>query len=175
MIKTQEDCQVSMHSNIHYWIFDHLICAEHPPHHGYYEGPPIHTVTVFANPFLEDKPNLDDPEVHVVFPGDEAPSEGSQWHTLYFSPGVHDIGASFHVHANKSYYIPGEAVVYGTMNNNKNEDDGEGILIYGHGTLSGDRLPHPNYANVSENEHWRYHGINIEGIFLGVTQFRILT
>ena len=54
--------------------------------------------------------------------------------------------------------------MYGTMNNNKNEDDGNGILIYGHGTLSGDKLPHPNYADdVPYDEHWRYYGIYIEG------------
>ena len=43
--------------------------------------------------------------------------------------------------------------------------DGEGILIFGHGTLSGDRLPHSNFANppLPDDEHWRYHGINIEG------------
>ena len=63
-------------------------------------------------------------------------------------------------------YIPGDAIVYGTMNNYKDGDDGNGILIYGHGTLSGDRLPHPHYANppIPDDEHWRYHGINIEGI-----------
>ena len=129
----------------------------------YYKGPPIHTVTVFANPFLPNKPSLEDPGVHVVFPGEEAPSEGA-WHTLYFSPGLHDLGANFQLHANRSYYLPGEAVVYGTMNNNKNEDDGNGILIYGHGTLSGDKLPHPNYADdVPDDEHWRYYGIYIDG------------
>ena len=118
---------------------------------------------MFANPFLPYKPSLVDPGVYVVFPGDEAPSEGD-WHTLYFSPGLHDLGANYQLHANRSYYLPGEAVVYGTMNNNKNEEDGNGILIFGHGTLSGDRLPHPNYADdVPDDEHWRYHGINIDG------------
>ena len=102
-------------------------------HSGYYTGPPIHTLTIFANPILDIKPSLTDPGVHLVIPGEEAPSEGS-WHTLYFSPGVHDVGASFCLHANKSYYIPGDAVVYGTMNNNKDGHDGEGILIFGHGT-----------------------------------------
>ena len=68
----------------------------------YYKGPPIHTVTVFANPFLPNKPSLEDPGVHVVFPGEEAPSEGA-WHTLYFSPGLHDLGANFQLHANRSY------------------------------------------------------------------------
>ena len=54
--------------------------------------------------------------------------------------------------------------MYGTMNNNKTEEDGAGILIHGHGTLSGDRLPHPSHAeNLPEDEHWRYHAINIDG------------
>ena len=55
--------------------------------------------------------------------------------------------------------------MYGTMNNNLNSDDGDSILILGHGTLSGDRLPHPNYADppLQEGEDWRYYGINVEG------------
>ena len=133
-------------------------------HSGYYTGPPIHTLTIFANAFLDDKPSLDDAGVHYVQPGKDVPSEGL-WNTLYFLPGVHDVGPSFQLHANRSYYIPGDALVYGTMNNNKDGEDGDGILIYGHGTLSGDRLPHPHYANppIPDDEHWRYHGINIEG------------
>ena len=131
----------------------------------YYKGPPIHTLTIFANAFLDDKPSLDDAGVHYVQPGEDVPSEGL-WNTLYFLPGVHDVGPSFQLHANRSYYIPGDALLYGTMNNNKDGEDGDGILIYGHGTLSGDRLPHPNFANstLPDDEHWRYHGINLEGI-----------
>ena len=125
-----------------------------------YEGPPIHTVTIFANPFIS-KPSLSDPGVHQVSPGEEAPTEGP-WHTLYFLPGLHDIGTAFRLHANRSYYIPGEAVVYGTMNNNKTWGDGHDILIFGHGTLSGDKLPHPDYAgpDVDPND---YGTINIAG------------
>ena len=93
-------------------------------HSGYYTGPPIHTLTVFANAFLSSKPSLDDSGVHYVQPGEDAPSEGS-WDTLYFLPGVHDVGPSFQLHTNRSYYIPGDAVVYGTMNNNKDGEDGE--------------------------------------------------
>ena len=35
--------------------------------------------------------------------------------------------------------------------------------IFGHGTLSGDFLPHPNYANPPSppEEHYKYHPINI--------------
>ena len=49
-----------------------------------------------------------------VSPGQEAPTEGP-WHTLYFLPGLHDVGLDFLIRANKSYYIPGDAVVYGTL------------------------------------------------------------
>ena len=82
------------------------------------QGPPIHTVTIFANPFLANKPSLNDNGVYKVTPGDKVESEGP-WHTLYFLPGIHDIGVSFPIHANKSYYIPGDAIVYGTMYNDK--------------------------------------------------------
>ena len=85
---------------------------------------------------------------------------------MYFLPGIHDIGVGFPVHSNKTYFIPGDAIVYGTMNNNKDDDDGNHILIYGHGTLSGDRLPHPNFADppIPEDEHWKYHSITIQGV-----------
>ena len=63
-----------------------------------YEGPPIHTLTIFANPLMEDKPSVDDEGVHTVAPGEEAPSEGD-WDILYFLPGTHDIGLNFTLHA----------------------------------------------------------------------------
>ena len=35
-----------------------------------------------------------------------------------------------------------------------------------HGTLSGDRLPHPNFVEppIPEDEHWKYHSITIQGV-----------
>ena len=71
-----------------------------------YSGPPIHTLTIFANPFLENKPLLDDAGVLTVEPSEQAPTEGD-WHTLYFLPGVHDIGLNFTIHSVRieiSYY-----------------------------------------------------------------------
>ena len=129
-----------------------------------YDGPPIHTLTIFANPFINDKPSLEDKGVMAVAPGEEVPSEGP-WHTLYFLPGVHDVGLSFPLHSNRSYYIPGDSLVYGTMNNNKDWSDGHHIRIYGHGTLSGDRLPHPHHGNplLPDNKHWTYDPIHISG------------
>ncbi|MBI4975958.1 MAG: endo-polygalacturonase [Spirochaetes bacterium] len=108
---------------------------------GKYEGPPIHAVSIFLNPSLKEKPQPDGTGVYAVKPGEIPPSEGA-WNTLYFLPGVHDIGAGFPVHAGRKYYIPGDAVVYGTFNNT-NWSDGSNISIFGHGTLSGARLKHP--------------------------------
>ena len=137
-----------------------------PKNKGYYDGPPIHTVTIFANPFLANKPSLDDIRVYRVTPGAEVPSEGA-WEILYFLPGIHDIGLNFQIHANKTYYIPGDAIVYGTMNNDNGNsyDDAYNVLIYGHGTLSGDKLPHPSFNDppLPETEFWRYSPIFLAG------------
>jgi len=110
---------------------------------GGYKGPAIHTVTIFGNPFLKGRPSVDDPSVYAVRPGEKPPTEGS-WRSLYFLPGKHDIGAGFQIHANKSYYIPGDAIVYGTFHNDR-EQNGHQIRIHGHGTISGDRLAHPDF------------------------------
>ena len=138
-----------------------------PKNKGFYDGPPIHTVTIFANPFLENKPSLDDIRVYRVTPGDEVPSEGA-WEILYFLPGIHDIGLNFPIHANKTYYIPGNAIVYGTMNNdhgNGDDPSASHVLIYGHGSLSGDKLPHPSYNDppLPETEFWQYSPIFLAG------------
>ena len=100
--------------------------------------------------------------VYKVIPGEDVPSEGS-WNTLYFLPGIHDIGVGFPVHSNKTYYIPGDSIVYGTFHNNDVPPDGDHILIYGHGTLSGDRLPHPHYADPSIPDN-KFRSIYIKGL-----------
>ena len=64
---------------------------------GNYDGPPIHTLTIFANPFVVDRPSEDDEGVRTVAPGEYAPSEGD-WHTLYFLPGTHDVNLNFPLH-----------------------------------------------------------------------------
>ena len=137
-----------------------------PKTRGFYDGPPIHTVTIFANPFIEDKPSLEDEGVYQVNPG-EVPSSEGDWHTLYFLPGLHDLGLSFRLHANKSYYIPGDAVVYATLNNGEDINDGHHIHIYGHGTLSGEKFPHPNDENppVPDELHYTYRPVSIKGAF----------
>lgn len=131
----------------------------------HYSGPPIHTLTIFANPVLTDKPDPADPSVLVVQPGDRLPQHDGPWTTLYFAPGVHDIGRGFKVHKDRNYYIPGDAIVYGSFNNRKDFSDGANIRIFGHGTLSGERINHPRDESlpVPEEDRWQYNPIDIAG------------
>ena len=128
-----------------------------------YRGPPIHTVSVFANPPLADKPEPDDPGVQTVKPGEAPPTDGP-WHTLSFLPGVHDVGLAFPLSANRRYYIPGDAIVYGTLSS-RDWAAGDRIRIFGHGTLSGARLKHPNFVApaLSEADRRRYRPIEVLG------------
>lgn len=128
-----------------------------------YQGPPIHTISLFANPPLVGKPKLNDPGVLAVRPGQTPPSDGP-WTTLYFLPGIHDVGLAFPLHANRQYYIPGDAIVYGTFSNPR-WGDGHHIRIFGLGTLSGSRLKHPQYVEpaISEKEYGRYRPIEVFG------------
>ncbi len=55
-----------------------------------------------------------DPGVFAVKPGVVPPSDGD-WTTLYFLPGIHDVGVAFPLRGDRRYYIPGDAIVYGTL------------------------------------------------------------
>ncbi|MGV3755516.1 MAG: endo-polygalacturonase [Verrucomicrobiota bacterium] len=128
-----------------------------------YRGSPVHTISLFANPPLAGKPQPNDPGVLTVKPGQMPPYDGP-WTTLYFLPGVHDVGLAFPLRANRNYYIPGDAIVYGTLSNTK-WADGHTIRIFGLGTLSGARLKHPGYIEpaIPEKEHKRYTPIELVG------------
>ncbi len=142
----------------------------------------IHTVSVFANPFITDKPDPDDPSVYTVEPG-EIPPEDGDWTTLYFLPGVHQLfegelmdeyyeGFDFQLKSNKSYYIPGDAIVYGHMNTRDHLQNApwpalkENIRVFGHGTLSGARSLHPEdmeapFSHISDEEGLRFRSMDI--------------
>jgi len=111
---------------------------------GRYSGPPLHGLSIFANPIFANKPRLGDPTVFAVKPGGLPPTNGN-WQTLYFLPGVHDIGLAYPLQTNRNYYIPGNALVYGTFNGTGIRGGGHDIRIFGCGTLSGDRLTHPTF------------------------------
>ena len=100
--------------------------------------------------------------MYAVKPGEMPPSEG-KWRTLYFLPGVHDVGLGFPVHAGKNYYLPGDAIVYGTLSNHRKWSDGHHIRIFGYGTLSGARLTHPGYITPKPENDGLYDPIEIFG------------
>ncbi len=134
-----------------------------------YSGPPLHGLSIFANPIFPNKPRLGDPTVYAVKPGQPPPTNGT-WQTLSFLPGVHDIGLAYPLQTNRNYYIPGDALVYGTFNGTGIRGGGHDIRIFGCGTLSGDRLTHPAYLKPpvpgGKEGHYRdqiYRSIMIHG------------
>ncbi len=128
-----------------------------------YHGPPLHALSLFANPLINDKPNPNAPGVFTVQPGQPPPADGD-WTTLAFAPGVHDIGLAFPIRANCQYYIPGDAIVYGTFSNQQ-WGGAKQVRIFGLGTLSGAKLKHPKYVvpAITEDEHRRYRPIELMG------------
>ena len=89
---------------------------------------------------LANKPATNGAGVLLVTPGTPPPPTGS-WTTMYFLPGVHDLGTNYQMYAGKNYYIPGDAIVHATFNN-VDSGNGSNIRIFGHGTLSGERFRH---------------------------------
>ena len=116
---------------------------------------PIHTVTLFANPVIK-KPVLNSSRTFYVKNGAMPTVSPSTYDTLYFEPGVHDIGLNNKIYPGKTVYIPGDAIIFGSLNNDgvpipsgftKN---GERIKIFGYGTISGARIKHSYYATTSD-------------------------
>jgi uncharacterized repeat protein (TIGR02543 family) len=106
---------------------------------------PLHTISIHGNPVLANKPATNDAGVYLVTPGTIPPQTGS-WTTLYFLPGVHDFGmGGFQMNSGKQYYIPGDAIVYGTFAC----QSGSNIRFFGHGTVSGAKVWH--WATVDTN------------------------
>jgi hypothetical protein len=124
-------------------------------------NPPVHSVALYANPILPKPVAGPDHKIVTVNPGDSSPTsllkapEAAAYDTLVFAPGVHNIGA-FKVHPGKGYYIPGDAILYGSMDNSvdkgKYRCNGDSIRIYGYGTICGVKTPH--YQNCDNNPEY---------------------
>lgn len=107
----------------------------------------VHTITIFAHPVM-DKPSMTDPTVLLVDTGVQAPLNIGSKQIVYFKPGIHDVGLNYKLQPGIKYYIPGDAILYGTLNNigvagSGSLGSGDNIKIYGLGTISGDRINHP--------------------------------
>lgn len=129
-----------------------------------YESNATHAVTIFANPFIEDKPDTNDTtNVLAVQPGQKPPTNFTQ-SVLYFAPGVHKLTVDTNGHerewidadritpvSGKSYYIPGDAIVFGNFCDGVDAVLSQNIRIYGHGTISGAKIPHYNDFAVTNS------------------------
>jgi hypothetical protein len=107
-----------------------------------YSGPAVHTISLFANPVFK-KPNLNNPRVYQLEPGETIPlSSSTTWDTLVFKPGIHRIGTPYQISSRKVLYIPGDAVVHGTIHPPDLWGANAAInwSVYGSGTLSGEEI-----------------------------------
>lgn len=105
-----------------------------------YEGPPVHTISIFANPIFH-KPDTTNSRVYALNPGEAIPDRDS-WDTLYFNPGVHNIGVPYTILSDETLYIPGDAVVHGTIHppDEWGNAAAKNISVYGSGALSGENI-----------------------------------
>ena len=53
--------------------------------------------------------------------------------------------------------------MYGTFSQFDN-DDGANIHVYGHGTISGDKIPHPLHSSYPQDEHWKFRPVFIRSM-----------
>jgi len=110
-------------------------------------GHPVHAVSIFANPVIK-KPTLTGNRVLAIEPGTTLATINAinplDFDTMYFKPGVHDVGPDILLHQGKAYYLPGDAIVYGNFNNRESQL-GSNITIFGYGTISGAKIPHTSY------------------------------
>lgn len=142
-------------------------------------GNPVHAISLFANPVIK-KPSLNGRRVFYVEPGTDSAAMRqinlANYDTLYFKPGVHNVGKDFKIYPGKVNYIPGDAVFYGNINNigvsqGAYTQNGEKITIYGYGTISCAKITHPNYVKnatgsfkgfeIENGFNWRVHGVCI--------------
>lgn len=125
-----------------------------------YNGPPIHTISIFANPVYHE-PDTTNSNVYALEPGEAIPQR-SAWDTLYFTPGIHEIGVPHIMESYESYYIPGDAVVHGTLRSSWGTSD---ITVYGSGTLSGEKITRAVYG---DEESRPIHGSGQSAKFAGI-------
>jgi len=129
-------------------------------------GHPVHVVTLWANPVIK-KPTLTGNRVRTIEPGTTLATinaiDPSTYDTLYFKPGIHDNVQNIKVHPGKTIYIPGDAYLFGSVNNSgvpagSYSKNGENITIYGYGTICGSKTPHYDLTPATDG----YKAIQLE-------------
>lgn len=132
-----------------------------------YKGERVHTISLFANPVF-DKPDTKDTSVQILHPNEDINKIGNNWKTLIFAPGVHEIGLSYKLKSNQTVFIPGDAVVKGTMHpkNKWGKEATKNFKIYGSGTFSSEHIVrHPDDDDNKAVKPFTYQteGAHLEG------------
>ena len=86
---------------------------------------------------------------------------------MVLGPGVHNFGG-LTVYAGKNYYIPGDAILYGSISSSSDKGKfrckGDSINIYGYGTICGMTGPHFKSGNNNpEYPEWNAKKIQFGG------------
>jgi len=142
-------------------------------------GAPVHAISFFANPVIK-KPSLTGTRVRYIEVGTDSAAmrqiSSSSYDTLCFRPGVFNAGKDFKLYPGKVYYFPGDAMVYGNINNlgvptGGYSKNGESIRVFGYGTISLAKIPHPSYVpnatgsykgfEIENGLNWRFSGVTI--------------
>lgn len=129
-------------------------------------NPPVHSVAIYANPIIAKPPASGD-GIRVVKAGEAQPKD-TDFTTLIFSPGVHIVDQDFKLHPGKNYYIPGDAILYGSLSNagvdkGNMRCTGDSINLYGYGVINGIRTPH--YQNRNRNEEYpEWNALKVKGL-----------
>jgi hypothetical protein len=85
------------------------------------------------------------------------PPTDTNYTTMVFGPGVHSIIDGLKLHPGKNYYIPGDAILYGTLSNRDVDKgafrcSGDSINVYGYGAVCAMQIPH--YQNRKDNTEY---------------------
>lgn len=105
-----------------------------------YNGPKVHTISLFGNPIFTPPTGAD---VKVLQPNEDIRTiNRTTYPKIIFAPGVHDIGLALPILSNEELYIPGDALLHGTIHPPDlwGNQAAQNFKVYGSGTLSGENI-----------------------------------
>jgi len=125
---------------------------------------------VFANPVETAAPNAGAANVQAVTPGLSVPAGASQpqlsgsQNTLYFAPGVYDLGLTpLSIASNETVYLAGGAYVKGFL---ALAQGASNVSILGRGILSGEDLPKAQCIGTAAGCPDMLSGVNVQNLNL---------
>lgn len=110
----------------------------------YRGGPPVHTLSVFVNPFMAT-PDPADASVLVIRPGDDIPTRPAPNTTLFFTAGVHRVPRNrssgwrvYELQSDVRYFLAANAVLHSALTTPCFAKSN--ITLEGYGILSGEDM-----------------------------------